>query len=200
MPPRTGHPDTTTAPNQTRSAATSSTRALFQSSAHSLSRLCRHASMKRKRPSRAGGPRKKAHVVDQSTAATLPAIDQPVLRRYYPQLLTLRHYLLSQLPKSSRNRRRKISQLGLQSARSHATPSCDPDTELGQLLDSTVIGGFNTSKTISEDQVTKERNRDIDTFTQQLSPVITGGTFKPGYFLQSEVGRDGKQKIARAAW
>lgn len=144
--------------------------------------------MKRKSTSHAGSPRKKAHVVDQSASATPAAIEQPVLQRFYPRLLTLRHYLLSVLPKSSRNRRRKLAQLGRPVASNKATSTCEPDIELGQLLDSTVIGEHQTAKTNDEEQLTRERIKDIETFTQQLSPAVTGGTFEPGYFKQAEVG------------
>lgn len=148
--------------------------------------------MKRKCSSRAaGGPRKKAHLVHQSANATPAAIEQPVLQRFYPRLLTLRHYLLSVLPKSSRNRRRKLAQLGRPvAAKTGPHSTCSPDDiELAQLLDSTVIGDSGTAKVENEEQLTKDRNRDIETFTQQLSPAITASTFKPGYFMQSEVGR-----------
>jgi hypothetical protein len=51
-----------------------------------------------------------------------------------------------------------------------------------------VIGGRVTAKKEDEEQLTRERNKDIETFTQRLSPVATENTFKPGYFLQSGVG------------
>jgi hypothetical protein len=51
-----------------------------------------------------------------------------------------------------------------------------------------VIGERETTKVDVEERLTKERIRDIETFTQQLSPAITGGTFEPGYFKQAEVG------------
>lgn len=143
--------------------------------------------MKRKCTPHAGGPRKKAHLVDQSASATPAPIEQPVLQRFYPRLLTLRFYLLSVLPKSSKNRRRKLAQLGRPIAGKEATSTCVPDSELGQLLDSTVIGEHLTTKINDGDQLTRERNKDIETFTQQLSPAVSGGTFNPGYFLQSEV-------------
>lgn len=135
----------------------------------------------------AGGSRMKAHVVDQSAAATPVAIKQPVLQRFYPQLLTLRHYLLSVLPISSKNRRRKLAQLGRPIAANNAPSACGSDVELGQLLDSTVIGGFETPKSEDSEHGVRERDRDIEIFTQQLSPAFTGGTFKSGYFLQSGV-------------
>lgn len=51
-----------------------------------------------------------------------------------------------------------------------------------------MIGEHKTTKLVDEEKLARERNRDIETFTQQLSPAVTGGTFKPGYFLQSGVG------------
>lgn len=146
--------------------------------------------MKRKCTSHAGRPRKKAHLLDQSATATPPPVEQPVLQRFYPRLLTLRHHLLAQLPKTSKNRRRKLAQLGLPSASKSASSTSDVDLDLGQLLDSTVVGDHNTKQTEAREQLAVERTKDMETFTQQRSPAITGGTFKPGYFLQAEVGHD----------
>lgn len=154
--------------------------------------------MKRKCLSHVGGPRKKAHVVGQSTSATSSAIEQPVLQRFYPRLLTLRRYVLLQLPKSSKNRRRKLAQLGWPTTSKSATSTGDTDIELGQLLDSTVVGEQKTVNIESHAQVAKERNEDVEAFTQQLSPATIGGTLRPGYFLQSEVGRVTWQIVARS--
>jgi hypothetical protein len=110
------------------------------------------------------------------------------LRRLYPQVITLRHHLLSQLPKSSKNRRRRISQLGLSSPVQDAASAHDGDVELGQLLDATLVGSFPNAKIEPSAHVAQERTREIVTFTQQRSQAITGGTFKPGYLLQAEVG------------
>ncbi|KAF1929540.1 uncharacterized protein M421DRAFT_4010 [Didymella exigua CBS 183.55] len=143
--------------------------------------------MKRKRTPHAGGPRKKAHPVDQSASATPAAIEQPVLQRFYPRLLTLRHYLLSVLPKSSRNRHRRLAHLGRPIASNRAASTSEPDGELAQLLDSTVIGECRTAKINDQEQLVRDRIRDIETFTQQLSPAVSGGTFEPGYFKQAEI-------------
>lgn len=190
VPSSSGCPNTTTVPTRTLCCHFTFACTALESSRRSLSRQCRQVSMKRKRTSRAGGPRKKAHLAGQSANATpAAAIEQPVLQRFYPRLLTLRHYLLSALPKSSRNRRRKLAQLGLPIAPNQAAAStCSPDVELGQLLDLTVIGEHKTAKVEDEEQLAKERSRDIESFTQQLSPAITGASFRPGSFMQSEVG------------
>lgn len=149
--------------------------------------------MKRKGSFHAGGvPRKRTRravdAADQSSTATPPSTDHPVLRRLYPQVTTLRYHLLSQLPRSSKNRRRRISQLGLSSPAQHAASASDADVELGQLLDATLVGSFPDAELEHSEHVAQERSREIETFTQQRSQAITGGTFKPGYLLQAEVG------------
>lgn len=62
-------------------------------------------------------------------------ITQTLLSIYYPQTLTLRQYALSKLPKSSRIRRKKISQVGLSSSSpvsaSAPTPGSVPENPSG---------------------------------------------------------------------
>jgi telomerase reverse transcriptase len=149
--------------------------------------------MKRKSGSHAGGgPRKRARRadhVDQSGTATPSGPDHPVLRRLYPQVVTLRHYLLSRLPKSSKNRRRRISQL-VEPARNPGSACDDDDLGIAQLLDSTLVGiSFDAKRSSTQEQVARERKREIEHFTQQRSQSISGGTSKSGYLLQCEVGR-----------
>ncbi|KAK1782090.1 Telomerase ribonucleoprotein complex RNA binding domain-containing protein [Copromyces sp. CBS 386.78] len=78
-------------------------------------------------------------------------ITQTLLSIYYPQTLTLRQYALSKLPKSSKIRRRKISQVGLFSSSSSSSPTLGAASEkssaaareleqaLGYLLDTTLV-------------------------------------------------------------
>ncbi|KAF2112366.1 hypothetical protein BDV96DRAFT_159612 [Lophiotrema nucula] len=145
--------------------------------------------MKRKRSARVGArPLKRPN---QSAIATTPDVDHPVLRRLYPEVLSLRHYLLSKLPGSSKNRRRKLSQLGTSDPSQEpaaTTSTCNVDSDLGSLLDSTLVGVFPTNGGTSREDAARARNRDIQSFSQHLSNYSTGGTYKPGYFLQSEVG------------
>jgi hypothetical protein len=140
--------------------------------------------MKRKRSLHGGdrSPKRPKAASSQSACATPQEVDHPVLRRLYPEVLSLRHYVLSRLPTSSKNRRRRILQLG------QSNPSSDVDCELGQLLDSTLVGVTPKAATASRDEVIRTREREIQSFSQQLSDCATGGTYIPGYFLQSEVG------------
>lgn len=155
--------------------------------ARSFAPSIQQASMKRKQPA---GPadcsRKKARpVLDQSTDATHAGVDHPVLRRLYPQVHTLRHYLLSQLPKASKGRRRRLGQLGKPSTANHADTGADLD--LGKLLDSVLVATVTKCPDGLAEQRSREREGEVESFTQQRSPDTAAGTFKPGYLLQSEV-------------
>jgi telomerase reverse transcriptase len=81
-----------------------------------------------------------------------------------------------------------LSQLGLAAPAQDDASAHDVDIQLGQLLDTALIGCFPTAEPKNAAREVKERNRDIENFTQQRSQNTSGGTFKPGYFLQSEVG------------
>jgi hypothetical protein len=59
-----------------------------------------------------------------------------ILGQFYPRVLSLREYVLSALPKTSRQRRRKICRLG----RSTPRPHTEIEAQLNRLLDSIVIG------------------------------------------------------------
>ncbi|PSN65568.1 hypothetical protein BS50DRAFT_575538 [Corynespora cassiicola Philippines] len=148
--------------------------------------------MKRKRGAHVGGrpPKRSRNAGSQSPVATTAAsVDHPVLARIYPELLALRHYLLSQLPSSSKNRRRRILQLGrpakhpLPDSATHAL-----DVDLARLLDTTLVAVPPNSNVANPDRVARERERDLESFSQERPYGATGATFKEGYFLQSEVG------------
>lgn len=62
------------------------------------------------------------------------------------------------------------------------------DTHVAELLDSALVGSPARAEPEKQAQVNRERDQDIDTFTQQRSQGTPGGTFKPGYHEQSEVG------------
>ncbi|KAL5121967.1 Telomerase reverse transcriptase [Pleosporales sp. CAS-2024a] len=115
-----------------------------------------------------------------------PGPDHPVLRRLYPQVLTLRHYLLSRLPTSSKGRRRRIAHVG-SAPRAQDDDACtrDLDLQLGTLLDSALVACFPNPEPKHTEHDARERER--ESFTQQRSQTVSGGTFKPGYFLQSEI-------------
>lgn len=142
--------------------------------------------MKRKRTADVGDrqAKKPKDGLNQSTFATPSSIEHPVLRRLYPQLLTLRLYLLSRLPTSSKKRRRRISQLGLAKDGRNSGLTRDDDAALVRLLDSTLIGL--SSKAANPNNDGAARARDIECFSQQLPDSTAGSDFNPGYFMQPE--------------
>ncbi|KAI9683334.1 MAG: hypothetical protein M1829_005404 [Trizodia sp. TS-e1964] len=64
-------------------------------------------------------------------------LEHSVLLSYFPRVLTLREYLLSKLPASSKSRRRKILSLG---PADKGTGKCLETGELAKLLDTALIG------------------------------------------------------------
>lgn len=127
---------------------------------------------KRKRPAK--GPAK-----GRATASEPLALDQtthPVISLYYRQLLTLRQYLLNQLPITSKSRRRRITSL--------STSSQDRNTAvLAALLDSTLVGVLKDRSP----SIDSERQRDYRAFTQSQSRSTLISTDTGPNSPQSEV-------------
>ena len=111
------------------------------------------------------------------------AVQHPTLDLYYTQTLTLRDYLLSKLPKTSKGRRRKLAgagdhastnrdgefvRLGAQKSTKDpptSSPSSNGDDDLARTLDSTLVCN-NSTFTSGFNQV---RTKDFQIFSQQLS-------------------------------
>ncbi|KAJ5677257.1 uncharacterized protein N7477_002890 [Penicillium maclennaniae] len=102
-------------------------------------------------------------------------ITHPVISLYYRELLTLRQYLLTQLPVSSKLRRRRIASL--------ANSTAEPTQSLADLLDSTLVGVLKQSTP----RVDSERQRDYRAFTQSQSRSILVSTDTGPTSPQSEV-------------
>lgn len=74
-------------------------------------------------------------------AHTGEPVHHALLSRLYPNLCTLREYVLAKLPRSSRLRRKKIASVGLPDEKSEDARSCaDIEAALGRLLDTTIVG------------------------------------------------------------
>lgn len=65
-------------------------------------------------------------------------VKRDLLRHHYPQVQTLREYLIAKLPSSSRIRRRKLASLGLQ------LDGAETDVRLSRLLDSCLVCSSNS--------------------------------------------------------
>jgi telomerase reverse transcriptase len=103
----------------------------------------------------------------------------PLLRQYYPQLMTLRQYLASRL---STKRRKKVLQYGLDAAKATEKNS---DPLVAALLDNIVVGRFMHVETSNIDPFDK----DLTVFTQQLSNSTAATNPTQLALNQSEVGR-----------
>lgn len=94
---------------------------------------------KRKRPAR-----HKKHLQSQAYGQT--PVHHPVISLYYRQVVSLRQYLLGQLPGPSKVRRRRLASLGTVGAAQHGDlrgPTHVP--ELVRLLDTTLVGVLHES-------------------------------------------------------
>lgn len=144
---------------------------------------------KRKRPGKAGrnGPTasSQSNTASPGRFKSLNAPDarngqitHPVISLYYREVLTLRQYLLSHLPVTSKLRRRRIASLA-------TSKTTDPSTRsLAELLGSTLIGVLKQSTP----KVDSERQRDYHAFTQSQSRSILVSTDTGPSSPQSEVG------------
>ncbi|KAJ5915547.1 hypothetical protein N7466_011480 [Penicillium verhagenii] len=140
---------------------------------------------KRKRPSKNCGPTSSQTSITAATgrfkspkdsAARNNLTTHPVISLYYHQVLTLRQYILSQLPLSSKSRRKRIKSLRSSPDRSHVQPLVD-------LLDSTLVGILK----LPSPNVDSEWKRAFREFTQSQSRSVLVSTDTGPTSPQSEV-------------
>jgi len=113
----------------------------------------------------------------------------PVLCRYYPKVQSLREYLLSRFPNSSKSRRRRISSLQhnskdddreLKSAGDEDQDESD-GSKLANLLDSTLVGA---GEVAGPESIC--RSKDFELFSQQISSTVAS-SLGEGTLSQPEV-------------
>lgn len=140
---------------------------------------------KRKRPGKDRGPTSSQASItaapgrfkfSRDSVARTNCTTHPVISLYYRQVLTLRHYLLDQLPVSSRLRRRRITSLRSSPERSNVQPLAD-------LLDSTLVGVLKERSP----KIDSERQRVYREFTQSQSRSVLVSTDTGPTSPQSEV-------------
>ena len=105
-----------------------------------------------------GPPTKKERVdakSDQKPASS--QVQHSVLNQYYSEVLTLRNYVLSKLPVTSRLRRRKVTAVGIRNKSSNSTLS-DIEHSLGALLDHTLVGIRDESHSPEENRLEDWKN------------------------------------------
>jgi hypothetical protein len=116
--------------------------------------------MKRKRDSRAeSGTLKRVKLSNDTVNRTSQHIPS-ILRLYYPQVLTLREYLLQANP--SKNKRRQTQNYG-----KYATDNSQKtNSELAKLLDSVLVGCHDVKK---EEHVIVDYHNDLSIFSTQVT-------------------------------
>lgn len=109
----------------------------------------------------------------------------PVITLYYRQVLTLRQYLLHQLPASSKQRRRRITSLRAPSSQCSTGSSGQSASALVELLDLTLVGVLKETPA----HIDTERCHDFRAFTESQSRSILDSTDTGPTSPQSEVGQ-----------
>ncbi|KAI7488359.1 hypothetical protein KC351_g2021, partial [Hortaea werneckii] len=104
----------------------------------------------------------------------------PLLRHYYPEVLSLRQYLASGGHGTSRKRRRKILQYGNTDG---VVDHCQADASIVHLLDTTLIGIPKVVRPVAVEDVDK----DITIFTQQVNNSTTSISATQGALKQGEI-------------
>lgn len=145
---------------------------------------------KRKRPVKddAIGPRSTASRV-VSTSSKHDGIaghhPHPLISLYYPRVLTLRQYLLQQIPVSSKARRRRIAAVRVDETNQGLLhgDSTTPVHEVANLLDNTLVGVLKEWPSTSS----VETRRKLARFTQSLSRSQLDSTDIGAVCAQSEV-------------
>jgi telomerase reverse transcriptase len=109
-----------------------------------------------------------------------PVVKSALLAQYYPRVLSLREYLLSKLPATSKIRRKKILTVG----RSLGTGLPERDQALAEALDKTLVGISRQSELSRE-----ERWQQWTSFSQKAdtSASTLANISGVGLFSQSEV-------------
>lgn len=130
--------------------------------------------------------KRKSHTKDSSAKRQRiggngrPAV-VPLLEQYYHEVHSLRTYLVSRLPKSSKKRRRRLLHYGIQPVQDESILLVDSVT---QLLDTILVG---TAKHIPTKEL-EQLDHDISVFTKQVSESDVSITPNAGHLKQCEVG------------
>lgn len=149
-------------------------------------------------PTAAGGfsdgprPTKKTKTGPSESLQSPDAVKHALLAQYYPTTLTLRQYVLDNLPASSRIRRRKIAAVGSEHAvgveRAQRVPDAEARAQLATLLDTTLVGLHVRPPEVAR-ALSVSRLQQWTEYSQKDDSLVTltGGDASAIHF-QSEVG------------
>jgi hypothetical protein len=140
---------------------------------------------KRDRGSKEAAEFSKRQKVTGSLRGSEPPVKDALLAQYYPSVLSLRGYLLSKLPKTSKIRKKKILGVGRRKSAETGDSQDDTDDErvLADFLDRTLVG-------VSTYEISQEdRAEGWNTFSQRGDTSIStiGNLSGGGLFCQSDV-------------
>ena len=129
-----------------------------------------------------------SHKRHKSHSVVSPSTQHSVLCQYYPKVQTLRDYLLSELPASSKSRRRRIVSICRSAEAQEAeieSATCQKsqtniDKDLARLLSSTLVGAGITHA------AKQPWTKDFEIFSQQLAST-TASIWAEGTTSQTEV-------------
>lgn len=113
---------------------------------------------------------------DVAPSSRISVIKQGLLAQYYPQVLSLREYLLSNLPAGSKVRRKKVTCVGRRS------DDEDTEKELSNFLDHTLIGVVRCNAMLQE-----QRWQQRKSLSQQEDDSTVSCANLSGLYSQSEV-------------
>jgi len=132
---------------------------------------------KRARPKHRAECGPKRQKLSDSSNSKDAVVKQALLAQFYPQVLSLREFLISKLPPSSKIRRKKILSVGKKR-------ESETDQKLSKFLDQTLVG-VSKHKGVSQE----ERLQQWTTFSQRADDSVSfANTTGVGIFSQSEVG------------
>ncbi|KAI4202907.1 MAG: hypothetical protein LQ350_002278 [Teloschistes chrysophthalmus] len=122
-------------------------------------------------------------------STTFDHVTHPTLSLYYPRILTLRDYILSKLPPSSKKRRRRVIALKgdavTEAKTSKASSQCSQSTvvdALGRLLDRTLVCNRDDESRLD----VQDREQDFRVFSQRHDGADESSLLEPGT-SQSEI-------------
>lgn len=135
---------------------------------------------KRKSHGNRGGGCQKRQKIALNTEGNGPVVKSALLVQFYPQVLTLRQYLLSRLPANSKVRKKKIRNVGKNSSPNHT----EEDERFCSFLDQTLVGVTKRTEVLQD-----ERWKQWNTFSQRAdeSASTLANLTGVGTFSQSEV-------------
>jgi telomerase reverse transcriptase len=130
----------------------------------------------RSRPNHGTGGDQKRQKISEASNRKDSVVKEALLAQFYPQVFSLRGYLISKLPPASKIRRRKILSVGKKT-------DSEAGQKLSQFLDQTLVG---VSKHQRDSQ--EERWRQWTTFSQKADDSTSFANLSgAGLFSQSEV-------------